>query len=158
MATPFTVTTQLQAGTNTLAIAASNGGSSPNAAGLIGKLILNYADGSQSNLLMDATWKTANTLPTNWQLPGFKDSSWTNALVLGSFGISPWGTGVSVQTGLPIFRREFTVGRRLAARVGLHLRPWRIRIDRQRRESGERAAVTRLDVNMIKPVFTTHWI
>ena len=110
VATPFAVTTRLQAGTNTLAIAASNGGSSPNAAGLIGELILSYADGSQSNLLMDATWKAANTLQTNWQLPGFKDSSWTNALVLGSFGISPWGMGVSVQTGLPIFRREFTVG------------------------------------------------
>ena len=103
------MTTRLQAGTNTLAIAASNGGSSPNAAGLIGELILSYADGSQSNLLMDATWKAANTLQTNWQLPGFKDSSWTNALVL-EVRISPWGMGVSVQTGLPIFRREFTVG------------------------------------------------
>ncbi len=110
VATPFIVTPKLQAGANTIAIAASNGGSSPNAAGLIGRLILNYADGSQSNLLMDATWKAANTLQTNWQLPGFNDSSWVNALVLGSFGISPWGTGVSVPNPLPIFRREFTVG------------------------------------------------
>ena len=58
---------------------------------------------------MDATWKTQNSLQSNWQLPSFNDSSWTNALVLGAFGISPWGTGVTVQTGLPIFRRQFTV-------------------------------------------------
>ena len=109
VATPFTVTTQLQPGTNTIAIAASNGGTSPNAAGLIGKLILNYADGSQTNIQMDTTWKAQNSLQSNWQVSGFDDSSWTNALVLGTFGISPWGTGVTLQTGLPIFRRQFVV-------------------------------------------------
>jgi hypothetical protein len=109
-ATPFTVTAQLKAGANTIAIAASNGGTTANAAGLIGKLVLNYADGSQTNIQMDATWKAQNSLQTNWQLPGFNDSSWPAALVLGAFGISPWGTGVTVQTALPIFRRQFTVG------------------------------------------------
>src|ERR1019366_6416867 len=108
-ATPFTVTSQLHPGANTFAIAASNSGTSENAAGLIGKLILNYADGIQTNIQMDATWKSAKTLQANWQLPSFNDSSWSSALVLGAFGISPWGTGVSVQTGLPIFRRQFTV-------------------------------------------------
>ena len=47
VATPVAVTAPLQPGANTIAIAASNGGTSPNAAGLIGKLILNYADGSK---------------------------------------------------------------------------------------------------------------
>jgi hypothetical protein len=107
---PQTVTDQLQPGTNVLAISAVNTGSSPNPAGLIGTLILNYADGTQTNIPMDATWKCANTLQSGWQLPGFNDSTWANALVLGSYGISPWGTGVSVQTSLPVFRREFSVG------------------------------------------------
>ncbi len=100
-----------QPGTNLLAISAANSGTTPNPAGLIGKLVLNYADGSQSNVQMDATWKTSNTLQSNWQLLSFVDSSWSNALVLGSYGISPWGTGLTVQTqtGLPIFRRQFTV-------------------------------------------------
>ena len=108
---PVTVTAQLPAGTNILAIAAANGGSSPNPAGLIGQLILNYADGTQSTVGMDATWKTANTLQTGWNSNGFNDSSWTNALVLGSYGISPWGTGVTVdeEPAMPIFRRQFTV-------------------------------------------------
>jgi hypothetical protein len=108
--TPVVVMAQLQPGTNTLAIAASNLGTTPNPAGLLGKLILNYADGTQTNLEMDATWKAANTLQTGWQSPGFNDSAWTNALVLGAYGINPWGTGETVQSGLPVFRREFTVG------------------------------------------------
>ena len=109
VATPYPVAAQLAPGNNTLAIAASNSGSGGNPAGLIGLLVLNYADGTQTNIQMDATWKASKTLQTNWQLPGFNDSSWTNALVLGSFGISPWGTAVTVQTSLPIFRRQFTV-------------------------------------------------
>jgi hypothetical protein len=109
IATPITATTQLQTGANTIAIVASNSGTSGNPAGLIGKLVLSYADGTQSNIQMDATWKAAKTLQTGWQLSGFNDSSWTNALVLGSYGMSPWGTGASVQSGLPIFRRQFAV-------------------------------------------------
>ena len=106
---PLNVNAALQTGTNLLAIAAANGGNSANPAGLIGKLVLTYADGSQTNLQMDASWKAANTLQPNWQLPAFDDSGWVAALVLGSYGISPWGTGTTVQTALPIFRRQFTV-------------------------------------------------
>ena len=106
---PVGVASQLQTGTNLLAIAASNSGSASNPAGLIGMLVLFYADGSQTNIQLDATWKAANSLQTNWQSPSFNDSSWTTALVLGNYGISPWGTGTTVQTALPIFRRQFTV-------------------------------------------------
>ena len=106
---PIGVASQLQTGSNLLAIAAANAGTSGNPAGLIGILALTYADGSQTNIQMDATWKVANTLQTDWQLPTFSDSSWTNALVLGFYGISPWGTGTTVQMPLPIFQRQFTV-------------------------------------------------
>jgi hypothetical protein len=109
--TPVAVTSQLVSGSNILAIAAANGGTSPNPAGLIGKLILSYADGQQINIQMDATWKAAKTSQTGWQLPSFNDSSWVAALLLGTYGMSPWLTGVTIQTqsGLPIFRREFVV-------------------------------------------------
>jgi alpha-L-rhamnosidase len=109
VATPYAVATHLAPGNNTIAIAASNSGSGGNPAGLIGLLVLSYSDGTQTDIQMDVTWKASKTLQTNWQFPGFNDSSWTNALVLGSYGISPWGTGVTVQTALPIFRRQFTV-------------------------------------------------
>ena len=106
---PLSVTNLLQPGANLMAVAAVNGGTSPNPAGLIGKLVLSYADGTQTNIQLDATWKAANSLQTNWQIPGFDDSSWVAALVLGSYGIGPWGAAVTVQSSLPIFRREFTV-------------------------------------------------
>jgi hypothetical protein len=107
--TPLSVISQLLSGTNTIAIAASNSGTSDNPAGLIGKLVLSYADGTQTNLQMDATWKAANALQTGWQQAGFNDSSWTSALVLGSYGMGPWYTGITVPTALPIFRRQFAV-------------------------------------------------
>jgi len=110
MVVPAGVTAQLAPGANVLAIAASNTGTAPNPAGLLGMLVLTYADGTQTNIQMDATWKAANTLQKGWNLPGFNDSAWVNALVLGTYGISPWGTGTAVAAALPIFRREFTVG------------------------------------------------
>jgi len=106
---PVDVMAQLAPGGNLLAVAAANSGTSGNPAGLLGMLVLTYADGSQTNIQMDASWKAANTLQTNWQLSTFNDVAWTNALVLGGYGISPWGTGTTVQTGLPMFRRQFTV-------------------------------------------------
>ncbi len=108
--TPVRVTAQLVPGDNVLAIAASNSGTAANPAGLLGMLVLNYADGSQTNIPMDFSWKAAKTWQTGWNLPGFNDSAWVSALVLGTFGISPWGTGTTVAAALPIFRREFTVG------------------------------------------------
>ena len=104
-----TVTNLIQPGTNLLAVAAFNGGTTPNPAGLIGQLVLSYADGSQTNIQLDATWKAANNLQSNWQLPGFDDDSWPAAVVLGSYGISPWGAGATARSSLPIFRREFNV-------------------------------------------------
>lgn len=108
--TPVGLTAQLAPGANVLAISAANTGTTANPAGLLGILVLNYADGSQTNIQMDGSWKAAKTLQTGWNLPGFNDSAWVSALVLGTYGISPWGTGTTVAAALPIFRREFTVG------------------------------------------------
>ncbi len=111
VATPHAVTTQLSPGNNTLAISAANGGTSANPAGLLGKLVLRYADGQTTTVQLDATWKARNSLQSGWQNVGFNDSAWPNALVMGSYGISPWNSIVTVQTStaLPIFRREFAV-------------------------------------------------
>lgn len=106
---PVNVTARLKPGANLLAVAAVNGGTTPNPAGLIGKLVLDYADGTQTEIQLDATWRSANELQANWQTPGFNDSDWSSALVLGKFGMNPWKNGTSVQTPLPVFRRAFTV-------------------------------------------------
>lgn len=112
VATSFDVTGILTPGTNILAVAASNIGPDPTPAGLIGNLTMNYADTQQTVLQLDSSCKTDNLLQPGWNEPGFDDSSWTTALVLGPFGMDPWETGVTLPTapGLPIFRREFIVG------------------------------------------------
>ena len=106
---PLNVLGNVHSGTNLLAVAATNGGTSPNPAGLLGKLVLTYADGTATNIEMDASWLAANTLQTNWQTSGISTSNWVPALVLGSYGISPWYTGTTIQSPLPIFRRQFAV-------------------------------------------------
>lgn len=107
---PTSVLDHLQPGTNLLAVAAVNAGSAPNPAGLFGKLMLNYADGAQTDIQLDDTWLSADTLQTNWESRAFDDeASWEPALVLGKYGMSPWGRGVTVQSPMPIFRREFMV-------------------------------------------------
>ena len=96
-------------GSNMLAIAASNSGSTANPAGLHRELVLTYADGTHTNIQMDATWKAANTLQTDWNLPGFNDSAWANALGARQLRDQSLGNGRDRATGLPIFRRQFTV-------------------------------------------------
>lgn len=111
VATPITVTTNLSPGENTFAISAANTGTSPNPAGLLGKFVLRYADGQEAIVPFDATWKAHNSLASGWQNPGFDDSTWPSALVLGRYGVGPWNSIVTVQINqaLPIFRREFAV-------------------------------------------------
>lgn len=112
IASSLDITGLLTSGTNILAIAASNLGAVPTPAGLIGQLTLNYADSQQVVLQTDASWSSANLFQAGWNEPGFDDSSWTNALEMGPFGMDPWETSVNLPTtmGLPIFRREFVVG------------------------------------------------
>jgi alpha-L-rhamnosidase len=109
--TPVNATAQLRPGTNVLAVVAQNSGESPNPAGLIGRLILDYTDGRQTTFDTGVTWKTAGQPQPEWQSPGFDDSAWAAARVLGAYGTAPWMTQVNIQTqsALPIFRRDFVV-------------------------------------------------
>ena len=86
---------------NVIAVAATNAGSSPNAAGVIAAVQINGS--SPERILTDTSWKawpasTASspvspTPPaTNWNTVAYDDSSWENAYSAGAYGISPWGT------------------------------------------------------------------
>lgn len=86
------LTSLLQPGPNTLAIAATNGGSTPNPAGLIGQLTLAFDQGNPLHLPIDTTWKTANALAPNWNTPPFDDSAWTAATTVAPLGQGPWGS------------------------------------------------------------------
>jgi alpha-L-rhamnosidase len=84
------VKSRLIAGTNVIAIAATNAGG---AGGLIGVLEL---DGQR--IATDTTWKalagTPATPPAGWNTALFDDSSWPAAVSAGQYGIAPWNQNI----------------------------------------------------------------
>jgi len=82
------VTSWLHAGTNVLALGATNS-DVQDAANVIGRLVVQFASGSVSNIAVDGTWKAAQTAPANWPQTNFDDSAWTTAK---SNSGTPWGT------------------------------------------------------------------
>ena len=108
----------LQAGTNTLAVGATNSGSAPNPAGLIAAIKIEFADGVPMMVCTDAQWKSSQAYKEGWELAGFDDGQWPNAKALGAFGIGPWGKDVGVADARPLparyLRREFAVEKKIA--------------------------------------------
>ena len=119
--TPVTmdVTAMLRAGTNTLAVTASNVGDAANPAGLIAVLTVEFADGDPLVVGSDAQWKSNQAKEAGWERAGFNDARWPAAKVLGAFGMGPWGqlnqAGDEARR-LPAryLRREFQVDKKIA--------------------------------------------
>jgi alpha-L-rhamnosidase len=78
----------LTSGVNTLAIAATNESS---AAGLTGKLTVQFDDNTSLVVALDQSWKTLNQEVANWKSDSFDDSAWPGAMVLGPMGMASWG-------------------------------------------------------------------
>ncbi|KAF8868979.1 hypothetical protein BD779DRAFT_1480521 [Infundibulicybe gibba] len=66
-------------------------------AGLLASFQIKYTDGSTSTLSADNTWRVTYPAPSGFQFPTFDDSRWISAMVLGQYGIQPWGSS----TGFP---------------------------------------------------------
>ncbi|MEI7939202.1 MAG: family 78 glycoside hydrolase catalytic domain [Verrucomicrobiota bacterium] len=102
----------LVSGVNTLAVAATNESS---AAGLTGKLTVQFDDHTSLVVALDQSWKTFNQEIANWKSNGFDDSAWPEAMVMGPMGMAPWG-GVRWDEGgrtwvlppSPYLRKGFT--------------------------------------------------
>lgn len=113
----YDVTTVLKPGPNTIAVAATNLQASTSSglvntpAGLLGLVHADLASGTVPDLVTDATWKTAQTVPSGWEQPGFDDSAWVTALDEGAYGGGPWDHAVHVaaQVPAPYLRRQFSV-------------------------------------------------
>ncbi len=105
----------LTSSVNTLAIAATNEGS---AAGLTGKLTVQFDDNTSLVIALDQSWKTFNQELADWKSDGFDDSAWPAAMVLGPMGMAPWG-GVQWNAGgrtwvlppSPYLRKVFTAAK-----------------------------------------------
>ena len=79
------VKSQFVAGTNVVAIRATNASVGP--AGALAKLVL-----GSTQLVTDATWKASSTEQAGWNTAGFDDSAWANAFANGAYGAGPWGS------------------------------------------------------------------
>jgi hypothetical protein len=77
----FDVKHLLRGGPNELSVVAVNGGDKPNPAGLVGVLHVVMKNGQVTMIPTDASWEAADKGVTTWG----------RALVLGPFGMGPWG-------------------------------------------------------------------
>ncbi|MEU4219095.1 family 78 glycoside hydrolase catalytic domain [Actinoplanes sp. NPDC026623] len=118
-ATTVDVTAQVHAGTNTIAVAATNTTASP--ASVIAKLTV-----GATTVATGSVWKAAQSAPSGWQQPGFDDAAWPAARVTAAYGSGPWGAQVTVPNPTPYLSKGFTVGkpvaraRLFATALGLH--------------------------------------
>ncbi|HTO92884.1 MAG TPA: alpha-L-rhamnosidase N-terminal domain-containing protein, partial [Bacteroidota bacterium] len=81
----------IREGANVIAASVRNVGGGPNPAGFIGLIELRSAGGSVTRIATDGQWKTAVSGAADWEKPGFDDSHWPGAQVLGPAGMQPWG-------------------------------------------------------------------
>jgi len=101
------VTPWLHAGTNVLALGATNS-DAQEPASVIGRLVVQFASGSISNIPVDTSWKAAQWPSGNWTQTNYDDSSWATP---GSGG-TPWGTPALndiARVPAPYLRKNFTV-------------------------------------------------
>jgi HEAT repeat protein len=91
------ITHLLAAGTNTVAVEAANTADGP--AGLIAAIRLARRGAPPTTRVTGAGWRCSDQLPSGWQKPGFDDSAWPAASVLGPYGIPPWGADLRIPSG-----------------------------------------------------------
>ena len=83
----------LAAGRNVLAVRGHNMGGP---AGLIAAARIELPDGATLELRTDNTWKVWLESQTSWGDLAHDDSKWPQAVVLGPFGMQPWGKQLSL--------------------------------------------------------------
>ncbi|HEY1789465.1 MAG TPA: family 78 glycoside hydrolase catalytic domain, partial [Verrucomicrobiae bacterium] len=96
-------------GTNVLAVAVVNTGTSPNPAGLIGSFDLAYSNGQTNSFQTDGSWVAANQLYSNWNQTNFNASGWPNAVALGTYGIAPWNNFAKTYLAATQVRKDFAL-------------------------------------------------
>jgi alpha-L-rhamnosidase len=103
------VTSWLHAGTNVLALSATNSDAQQPAT-VIGRLVVQFASGSISNIPVDTSWKAAQWPSGNWTQTNYDDSTWASPASDGT----PWGTPALndiARVPAPYLRKNFTVGK-----------------------------------------------
>ncbi len=101
------VTAWLHGGTNVIALAATNSDAQQPAT-VIGRLVVQYASGSVSNIPVDTSWKAAQWPSVGWTQTNYDDSAWGTP----ASGGTPWGTPALndiARVPAPYLRKNFSV-------------------------------------------------
>jgi hypothetical protein len=112
------VAPSLTPGENLLAVEAVNGGESPNPAGLIAALKIDYRDGGSQEIVTDRSWRVSRSADENWRLPGDVSSEWDDAVELGPIDMAPWHLQ-PVQTVFPDLYPDYSATADLLEARGL---------------------------------------
>jgi alpha-L-rhamnosidase len=107
-------------GTNFIAVSVVNTGTAPNPAGLIGSFDLTYSNGQTNSFQTDGSWLAANQLFSNWNQTNFIATGWSNAMVLGAYGIGPWGNFAKTYLAATMVRKDFAISQ-LPSRAVLYV-------------------------------------
>jgi alpha-L-rhamnosidase len=96
------VTTRLEPGkTYLFGLTGRHEGANKNPAGVIGLLTVEFTEGEPLVIQTDDQWKVFKNMADGWNTPGFDDSKWDAAKILGPAGMAPWG-----ETRVPESRRQ----------------------------------------------------
>ena len=87
----FELLRSLKEGKNTIAVTVDNAGPTPNPAGFIATLQIQYENSQTTVLNSGNAWKVALKEEKDWEKPGFDDAKWEKSKVLGPYGTNPWG-------------------------------------------------------------------
>ena len=103
------VTAWLEPGENLLTVEADNWTDHPNPAALIGRLVIEYADGRVRTLITDTKWEAAARVPENWKTDAASRASWGAVRAFGPIGTAPWGNLDAVHFDSTLFPEEAPV-------------------------------------------------
>ena len=98
----------LGAGQNVLAIRATY--TKGKRGGIIGKLQVDFDNGSSQVITVDTSWKVSDKAEDGWNGPKFDDQAWLNACEVGKAGDQPWGAlgnGILEIPHCPYLRESF---------------------------------------------------
>jgi alpha-L-rhamnosidase len=106
----FECTGMIQPGENALAVQVANDGKGAITAGLLGRVMIEFASGEPELSTIDSGWKVSRRPGEGWKRLGFDDSRWDHAQEIASLGDLPWGRVDHKDLKLPpssFLRKEF---------------------------------------------------
>jgi alpha-L-rhamnosidase len=109
------IAAMLHPGDNTLAVRDAHS-AADRPAGIIASLRVEFEAGEPLVLQTGNHWRTSAKVEEGWQKSDYLDSAWRPSVVLGSYGMAPWGgLGMTAEHRLParMLRKEFTVEKKV---------------------------------------------